>query len=328
MQREERELTDLDEPSLGAMTLVQLEESKPLTATSTISSGSSSTDENICIACGFQIADQFLLKVMNESYHEQCLRCTYCRQHLGADRTCYAKHGNVYCQNDHQMLFGKRCRRCVEHLQPTDIVYKVHYLFYHSHCFSCAQCHTTFNKGDEYFCLDGEIFCRNDYQNVYQLHAASAENNALFEEARSEINRKTPKRPRTILNAQQRRQFKAAFEKSSKPSRKVREQLAKETGLSVRVVQVWFQNQRAKMKKMVRKEGDSNSDVYKTGPNSEGRSTEDMRSSDDEESIFNLDTDEIDMDKALGPNLTPTYTNPIQKLYNMTSSAIYFPYAS
>ena len=34
---------------------------------------------------------------------------------------------------------------------------------------------------------------------------------------------------------------------------KVREALAKDTGLSVRVVQVWFQNQRAKMKKMQRR---------------------------------------------------------------------------
>ena len=33
----------------------------------------------------------------------------------------------------------------------------------------------------------------------------------------------------------------------------MREALAKETGLSVRVVQVWFQNQRAKMKKLQRK---------------------------------------------------------------------------
>lgn len=43
----------------------------------------------------------------------------------------------------------------------------------------------------------------------------------------------------------------------------VREALAKDTGLSVRVVQVWFQNQRAKMKKIQRKakqESDKNCD--------------------------------------------------------------------
>ena len=65
--------------------------------------------------------------------------------------------------------------------------------------------------------------------------------------------RRGPKRPRTILTAAQRRQFKASFDISPKPCRKVREALAKDTGLSVRVVQVWFQNQRAKMKKMQRR---------------------------------------------------------------------------
>ncbi|GFQ78336.1 LIM homeobox transcription factor 1-beta [Trichonephila clavata] len=38
------------------------------------------------------------------------------------------------------------------------------------------------------------------------------------------------------------------------PKNLVRESLAKETGLSVRIVQVWFQNQRAKLKKLQRKQ--------------------------------------------------------------------------
>lgn len=50
--------------------------------------------------------------------------------------------------------------------------------------------------------------------------------------------RRGPKRPRTILNTQQRRSFKASFDVSPKPCRKVRENLAKETGLSLRIVQV------------------------------------------------------------------------------------------
>lgn len=66
--------------------------------------------------------------------------------------------------------------------------------------------------------------------------------------------RRGPKRPRTMLTTAQRRAFKASFEISQKPCRKVREALAKETGLSVRIVQVWFQNQRAKLKKIQRKQ--------------------------------------------------------------------------
>lgn len=75
----------------------------------------------------------------------------------------------------------------------------------------------------------------------------------LLDENRPRDGRRGPKRPRTILTSAQRRQFKASFEVSPKPCRKVREALAKDTGLSVRVVQVWFQNQRAKMKKLQRK---------------------------------------------------------------------------
>ncbi|KAF3846223.1 hypothetical protein F7725_003301 [Dissostichus mawsoni] len=62
---------------------------------------------------------------------------------------------------------------------------------------------------------------------------------------------KRSKRPRTILTTQQRRAFKASFEVSAKPCRKVGGPACEgDTGcrdwVTVRVVQVWFQNQRAK----------------------------------------------------------------------------------
>lgn len=79
-------------------------------------------------------------------------------------------------------LFGKRCRRCMTLLLPTDIVHRVHYMFYHARCFSCYSCHDIFNlvlqnlnegksqsewiKGDEFHLMDGEVLCRNDYQTI------------------------------------------------------------------------------------------------------------------------------------------------------------------
>ncbi len=50
------------------------------------------------------------------------------------------------------------------------------------------------------------------------------------------------KRPRTTISAKQMEVLKEAYKTSPKPARHVREQLAQDTGLDMRVVQVWFQN--------------------------------------------------------------------------------------
>lgn len=50
------------------------------------------------------------------------------------------------------------------------------------------------------------------------------------------------KRPRTTITAKQLETLKIAYNNSPKPARHVREQLSQDTGLDMRVVQVWFQN--------------------------------------------------------------------------------------
>ncbi|KAL7646817.1 UNVERIFIED_CONTAM: hypothetical protein RMT77_002073 [Armadillidium vulgare] len=56
--------------------------------------------------------------------------------------------------------------------------------------------------------------------------------------------------PRTTIKAKQLDVLKTAFNKTPKPTRHIREQLAKETGLPMRVIQVWFQNKRSKERRM------------------------------------------------------------------------------
>ena len=63
------------------------------------------------------------------------------------------------------------------------------------------------------------------------------------------------KRPRTTITARQMEVLKEAYKTSPKPARHVREQLAQDTGLDMRVVQVWFQNRRAKEKRLKKDAG-------------------------------------------------------------------------
>ncbi|CAJ0947175.1 unnamed protein product, partial [Mesorhabditis belari] len=291
-------------------------------------------DEISCVGCGFEIRDRYMLKVMEEPWHENCLRCCACQRPLSSNGSCFAKDGRLYCREDHSELFGRKCRRCSLSLHPSDMVFRCVHATYHAQCFSCFQCGKPLQKGDEYSILDTEVVCLNDYQTfLYHTQLPPGISMDFFDH--NDSSRKTPKRPRTILNAQQRKQFKAAFEKSSKPCRKVREQLAKETGLSVRVVQVWFQNQRAKIKKLSRKEGDK----VGQSADSEGKSIEDAKSESDEENDSEAETCGSGTTSGCGDptqiGLPPTNTpilrpeaqnpNPIARLYNMQNA--YFQFA-
>lgn len=147
----------------------------------------------------------------------------------------------------------------------------LHNLIFHLSCFVCVACRIPLQKGEQFLLRDGQIICfRHDLEKEMFLAAAAAQHCGYLgldedDLMRPRDGRRGPKRPRTILTSQQRKQFKASFEQSPKPCRKVREALAKDTGLSVRVVQVWFQNQRAKMKKIQRKAKNNRSNSGATG---------------------------------------------------------------
>ncbi|XP_048666185.1 LIM homeobox transcription factor 1-alpha [Marmota marmota marmota] len=179
-------------------------------------------------------------------------------------------------------LFAVKCGGCFEAIAPNEFVMRAQKSVYHLSCFCCCVCERQLQKGDEFVLKEGQLLCKGDYEKERELlslvsPAASDSGKSDEEESLCKStpgagkgasedgkDHKRPKRPRTILTTQQRRAFKASFEVSSKPCRKVRETLAAETGLSVRVVQVWFQNQRAKMKKLARRQQQQQQDQQNT----------------------------------------------------------------
>ncbi|KGL81967.1 LIM/homeobox protein Lhx3, partial [Tinamus guttatus] len=110
---------------------------------------------------------------------------------------------------------------------------------YHLHCFACIVCKRQLATGDEFYLMeDSRLVCKADYETAKQREAES-----------------TAKRPRTTITAKQLETLKNAYNNSPKPARHVREQLSSETGLDMRVVQVWFQNRRAKEKRLKKDAG-------------------------------------------------------------------------
>ncbi|KAM9832594.1 LIM homeobox transcription factor 1-alpha [Neosynchiropus ocellatus] len=221
---------------------------------------------SVCVGCNRVITDRFLLRVTDGLWHEECVRCSVCGDSL--QNSCYLRDRKLYCKRDYALQFLVRCGGCAEVISPAELVMRVGAAVFHLHCFTCAVCSCRLQTGDRCVLREGQLLCaREDYHQCPSSPTSSDTGKSDEEEEEEESGRealgqmgtddlesKRPKRPRTILTTQQRRTFKASFEVSAKPCRKVRETLAAETGLSVRVVQVWFQNQRAKMKKLARRQ--------------------------------------------------------------------------
>ena len=178
---------------------------------------------------------------------------------------------------NHLRQFGAKCSGCEKGVAPTEVIRRANDHVYHLECFKCLICNKLLETGEEFFLMENQqLVSKNDYE-----MAKSKE----FEDLSA-----SSKRPRTTITAKQLEILKSAYKNSSKPARHIREQLSKDTGLDMRVVQVWFQNRRAKEKRLKKDAGRrlavaSNSQFYGSsqlsgspGPSTVGKSKRSKKS--------------------------------------------------
>ncbi|KAI9563370.1 hypothetical protein GHT06_010831 [Daphnia sinensis] len=190
-----------------------------------------------CAGCSGFILDRFILKVLDRPWHTECLKCMDCGTHL-VDK-CFVRGGSTYCKEDFFRRFGTKCACCDQGIAPSQIVRRAQHHVYHLECFQCVLCGRQLDTGDEFYLMeDRKLVCKPDY-----------------ESAKTKEGENPPKRPRTTITAKQLETLKSAYNASPKPARHVREQLSQDTGLDMRVVQVWFQNRRAKEKRLKKDAG-------------------------------------------------------------------------
>merc|ERR1719362_938066 len=194
-----------------------------------------------CGSCGGLILDRFILKVVDQPWHAKCLSCASCAQPLR--EKCFVKNSDVFCREDFFRKYGTKCAGCQEGIAPSSVVRRAQEHVYHVDCFQCILCTRKLDTGDEFYLMeDKKLLCKADYDSAKAKAADYGEGDGN-------------KRPRTTITARQMEVLKNAYKTSPKPARHVREQLATDTGLDMRVVQVWFQNRRAKEKRLKKDAG-------------------------------------------------------------------------
>ncbi|XP_041863583.1 LIM/homeobox protein Lhx1-like [Melanotaenia boesemani] len=232
-----------------------------------------------CTSCEKPILDRFLLKVLDRPWHIKCVQCCECKCSL--TEKCFSRDGRLYCKNDFFRRFGTKCGGCSQGILPSDLVRRAKSKVFHLNCFTCMMCNKQLSTGEELYILDEFKFvCKEDYQNnngkdTILLSVTTCSDPSLSPDSQdpqddgkdsesghlsdkdASINENDEQSavgkrrgPRTTIKAKQLETLKAAFAATPKPTRHIREQLSRETGLSMRVIQVWFQNRRSKERRM------------------------------------------------------------------------------
>ncbi|KAK3742896.1 hypothetical protein QZH41_018929, partial [Actinostola sp. cb2023] len=116
---------------------------------------------NICTGCNEPIEDRFLMKVVDEAWHESCLQCCICRTPLS--RSCFSKDRKLYCRNDYEKVFGTKCSGCKKTIPANELVMRALGNVYHLQCFVCAMCGHVLEKGQEFALKDNQLYCKLDY---------------------------------------------------------------------------------------------------------------------------------------------------------------------
>ena len=227
-----------------------------------------------CAHCQLRIEEATVARVGNLSLHETCLTCSACADAL--DTTCFAMHGRLYCRQDFIQLFGPKCSGCSGGFGLEEEVRSLGEDSFHLACFQCTVCSTTLERGMRVGRgTHGGLLCEDHFTTTLKEEKGEEEQKEvdtsnLFPESPKSENEESDKEnddkddknekkeckdgkrrgPRTNITAKQLETLRTVFNQTPKPTRAVREQLAKDTQLPMRVIQVWFQNKRSKEKRM------------------------------------------------------------------------------
>ncbi|KAA0716350.1 LIM/homeobox protein [Triplophysa tibetana] len=191
-----------------------------------------------CARCAREILDRHLLKVHGLTWHLKCLKCSVCAMSLGHHNSCFIRNKAFFCKKDYT--------------SANDWVRRAGKDIYHLACFACISCKRQLSTGEEFGLVENQVLCRLHYD-IMLLNLQRVSDNGGVAHLEGNLPMdcipKTAKRPRTSFTSEQLQVMQTQFIRDKNPDAQTLQRLADVTGLSRRVIQVWFQNCRARQKR-------------------------------------------------------------------------------
>ncbi|BHF81269.1 hypothetical protein SprV_0702439900 [Sparganum proliferum] len=247
-------------------------------------------DAPACSKCSLAIRDPYMVRIRGRVWHEQCALCTVCGIKLSD--FCFVIENQLLCRQDYHRLYATKCATCKQPMLSHELCMRTRDpsgdggeagLVHHVSCFVCSICSLPLAAGEPYTYhpTTGALVCKADFFRGLPRPAEAGAGPASTDDRPAEgtvrkrhlmdsgplsssVSTNFPagsagdlnaKRGRTTLSYEQRCRLQQVFDSDSRPPRKVREALARDMDLPVRVIQVWFQNQRAREKKLASSAG-------------------------------------------------------------------------
>ncbi|KAG7221313.1 hypothetical protein INR49_017380 [Caranx melampygus] len=199
--------------------------------------------------------------VNNLNWHLGCLECSVCRASLRQHSSCYVKNKEIYCKLDYFSRFGTKCAQCGRQVYASDWVRRARGSVYHLACFACFSCKRQLSTGRSSAWWRAGCSVAATTTSCWTTSAGllktvtdiTSDGTGLTLEGAlpsdQDCQPKPAKRARTSFTAEQLQVMQTQFAQDNNPDAQTLQKLAEMTGLSRRVIQVWFQNCRARHKK-------------------------------------------------------------------------------
>ncbi|XP_074039523.1 LIM1_Isl and LIM2_Isl domain-containing protein tup isoform X2 [Leptinotarsa decemlineata] len=182
-----------------------------------------------CDKCGLSFSkSDFVMRAKSKIYHIECFRCRACtRQLVPGDKFALRDGGVLYCKEDHDAM-EKTSTPTTPH--PAG-----------------ESNNNTSLSNNNHNSNSTELGCMSDSGSESGSHKdGGLRKNGGGAGGGSDGK---PTRVRTVLNEKQLHTLRTCYAANPRPDALMKEQLVEMTGLSPRVIRVWFQNKRCKDKK-------------------------------------------------------------------------------